>query len=82
MRDRVVPVDPDGERILAPVSVGRGPSGVAAGRGALWVVNTIAGTLSRLDPRTRRVVATIDVGGAPRAVAVGGGSVWVTRHAF
>ena len=82
VRDRVVPVDPDGERLLAPVQVGRGPSGVAAGAERVWVVNTIDGTLSRVDPRTRRVVATIDVGGAPRAVAVGAGSVWVTGHAF
>ena len=50
--------------------MGRGASGVAAGHGAVWVVNTLDGTLSRVDPRTRRVVATVDVGPAPRAVAV------------
>ena len=61
--------------------VGRGASGIAAGEGALWVVNTLDGTVSRVDPVRRRVVATIDVGGLPRGIAVGGGAVWVTAHA-
>ena len=30
--------------------VGRGASGVAAGAGALWVANTLDGTVSRIDP--------------------------------
>jgi YVTN family beta-propeller protein len=77
-----VPLDPAGNRILPAVRVGRGAGGVAAGAGAVWVANTLDGTLSRVDPQARRVVATIDVGGAPRAVAVGAGSVWVTEHAF
>jgi YVTN family beta-propeller protein len=82
VRDRLVPLDPEDNEVLAGVRVGRGPSGVASGAGAVWVANTLDGSLSRVDPRTRRVVATIDVGGAPRGVAVGAGSVWVTEHEF
>jgi YVTN family beta-propeller protein len=80
--DRLVPLDPDGNHLLDGVRVGRGAGGVAAGAGAVWVANTLDGTVSRVDPRARRVVATIDVGGAPRSVTVGAGSVWVTEHAF
>jgi YVTN family beta-propeller protein len=75
-----VPVDVATGRLLAPVHVGRGPSGIAAGAGAIWVANTLDMTLSRLDPATRRVVATIGVDDAPRGVAVKGGAVWVTGH--
>lgn len=82
MADRLVPLDPDGNRLLDGIRVGRGASGLASGAGGVWVANTLDGTLSRVDPRARQVVATIDVGGAPRAVEVGAGSVWVTEHAF
>ena len=78
----VVPLDVATGRLLAPVP--RRPRRLRASppaRGAVWVVNTLDGTLSRLDPSTRRVVATIDVGGAPRGVAAGDGAIWVTAHA-
>ena len=65
---------------MPAVSVGRGASGIVAGAGAVWVANTLDGTVSRIDPATRRVVATIRVGGLPRGVAVGDEAVWVTAY--
>jgi YVTN family beta-propeller protein len=45
-----------------------GNRSVAAGEGAVWIVNAeAAGTVSRIDPQTNRVVATIPVGGYPSA---------------
>jgi YVTN family beta-propeller protein len=82
VRDAVVPLDVNDERLLRPVRVGRGPSGITAGAGSIWVANTLDGTVSRIDPESRRVTATAEVGGAPRGLAVGGGGVWVTQHDF
>ena len=67
LHDRVVPVDADGDRLLAPIRGRRAArAGSPPGAGGVWVANTLDGTLSRIDPRTRRVVATVDVGAVPR----------------
>jgi YVTN family beta-propeller protein len=64
-------------RVLAP---GRGDvlGGVAAGGGAVWVINPTRGTLSRLHPATGSVTRLVPVGASPNGVAVGGDAVWVT----
>jgi YVTN family beta-propeller protein len=66
---------------VATIPVGRAPWGVAVGSGAVWVANTVGGTVSRVDPGTNRVVATISVDASPNQIAVGEGSVWVAAHA-
>jgi YVTN family beta-propeller protein len=48
-------------QLIATVPVGQSPFVVAAGHGAIWVLNDIAGTLSRIDPATNAVVATIQI---------------------
>ena len=52
-----------------------------APRGAIWVSNTDAGTVSRIDPATNDVVKTIKVGNAPEGIAVSNGLVWVAVRA-
>ena len=52
--------------------------GVAAGAGAVWVINVTRGTLSRLDPRTGSVTRVVPVGASPNGVGVSGDAVWVT----
>ena len=37
--------------------MGGGPSGIAVGHGAVWVANTLDGTVSRIDPETPAVTA-------------------------
>jgi YVTN family beta-propeller protein len=71
-------IDPESNAVIATITVGRDPFGVAAGDGAVWVTNRTAFTVSRIDPRTNEVVKTIRIGNRPRAVAVGGGAVWVS----
>jgi len=63
-------------RVVAnlPLSSSLGP--VAAGFGAVWVVDDAKGRLLRVDPRTRRVVQAIRVAG-PLLVGAGAGAVWV-----
>jgi len=53
---------------------------VAAGAGAVWVANSIDGTVSRIDPASRKAVSTIDVGGIPHELSVDDRGVWVTTH--
>jgi YVTN family beta-propeller protein len=62
---------------LATIAVGRQPTGMAVGRGALWVMNQGSGTISRIDLGAGRVVATVPVGDSPDAIAVGRDAVWV-----
>jgi YVTN family beta-propeller protein len=63
------------------IPVGDGPVDVAFGEGALWVVNQLDGTVSRIDPESNEVVETISVGSEPQRVAAGEGRVWVTVRA-
>ncbi|MGI8593195.1 MAG: protein kinase domain-containing protein [Solirubrobacteraceae bacterium] len=51
---------------------------IAAGEGAVWVVDEAANTLVRVDARRGRVVKRIALPDHPDAVAVGPGTVWVT----
>jgi YVTN family beta-propeller protein len=71
-------IDPESNAVIATITVGRDPFGVAVGDGAVWVTNRTAFTVSRIDPETNEVVKTIQIGNRPRAVAVGGGAVWVS----
>jgi peptide/nickel transport system substrate-binding protein len=64
-----------GERERIPLA--GGVDGLAAGLGALWVVDGAGGTVRRVDPATGRVVATVRVGNGPVAVTTGAGRVWV-----
>jgi YVTN family beta-propeller protein len=67
-------------RVVSTIPVGRAPYPLAAGFGAVWVVNSADGTVSRIDPATNRVVAIIAAGDAPSRVVIGAGAVWVTTQ--
>jgi branched-chain amino acid transport system substrate-binding protein len=61
---------------LGSIELSRGITDVAAGDGAVWVVNSLAGALIRVDPASA-AVETSEVDGIPRSVAVDGQTVWV-----
>jgi YVTN family beta-propeller protein len=65
----------------ATYKVGRGPSGVATDQKAVWIVQSLDGTASRIDPSSGAIVATVAVGDAPQGIAIGGDWVWVSRPA-
>jgi branched-chain amino acid transport system substrate-binding protein len=56
--------------------VGRTPSAIAVGEGAVWVLNADDRTISKIDPETKEV-HTFGTGGVPTDLAVGEGAVWV-----
>ncbi len=71
-------IDPATNRVVATVTVGEGPNGVALGNaGSVWVSSELDGTLSKIDSAAGRVVKKIMVGGLPQGVAVGAGTAYV-----
>jgi YVTN family beta-propeller protein len=64
-------------RVIDRIPVGRGPTGVVAGNGEIWVANELDGTVSEVNPGAGAVVGTTQVGNGPDAIAFGYGSVWV-----
>jgi streptogramin lyase len=75
--DRAAPAALEAVRAGAPVDLGRSPSALAVGGGAVWVVDAAARTLTRVDAATRRAGRRVAVPGGPFAVAVGEGAAWV-----
>jgi streptogramin lyase len=69
-------------RRFARIRVVHGPSAIAVGAGAVWVLSGrwvgSANVVTRIDPRTNRIVATIPVPHALVAIAAGRRFVWVT----
>ena len=67
--------------VVAAITVGRRPSGVALGDGSRRVSNEADDSVHRIDTASRPTVATIPVGDGPTAVAYGAGSVRVANGA-
>jgi YVTN family beta-propeller protein len=72
-------VDPGSNRLVADVDVGRTPTHIALGPGAVWVTNADDDTVKRIDPQTKTVVQTIAVGSSPSGITTGNGAVWVAN---
>ncbi|MGH3428904.1 MAG: hypothetical protein ACRDQZ_15285, partial [Mycobacteriales bacterium] len=72
----VTPVDPANGTAESPIPVGRGPNGITTGAGAVWVTNSLDGTVSRINPGSL-TVTTYSVGNDPQGVVVIGKEVWV-----
>jgi YVTN family beta-propeller protein len=60
----------------ATIPVGRQPTTVVIGQGAVWVANKLDNSLSRIDPQTNRVVATVAASDGVADLAVGRDGVW------
>ena len=73
----VAVVEPESERIVAAIPVGRAPEQIVATRRAVWVANTIEETLTRIDPRSLLATKTVGLGFEPTGLAADGDSVWV-----
>jgi DNA-binding SARP family transcriptional activator/streptogramin lyase len=77
-------VDPGARRVVAEIPVGYSSDLIAAGDGAVWLLDRKGSTLTRIDPETNSVVPPLTRGipwrGVPWALAVGEGSVWVALN--
>jgi len=74
----VVALDPQTNRLVDAFGVGGVPTHLAIGGNAVWVVNSLDRTVSRIDPRARSV-RTVSTGAAATAIAVGRDSTWVAN---
>jgi class 3 adenylate cyclase len=71
-------VDPDTNKLVDQIAVGKTPTSVAVGEGAVWVLNADDQTISRIDPATRQV-ENFAIGRTPTDLAVGEGALWVSN---
>jgi virginiamycin B lyase len=83
-RNSVTRIDPKTNKVVATISVGKGPcSGLAAGFDSLWVPNCDDPSVSRVDLKSGQVTATLQltIGDSEGGLAVGAGSVWMMADA-
>ena len=74
-------IDPRTNRVAGPpITFPGNPSNLAAGAGALWVIDRGAGQLYEYPIGVGAGISTIAVGEDPVSLAVGEGAVWVVNH--
>lgn len=78
-------IDPATNEVVAEITVGAFPQGVAVGFGSVWVAssdppNGVNGSVSRIDPRTNQVAFAIPLSNLPEYLAVGEGAVWASGN--
>jgi YVTN family beta-propeller protein len=79
VENSVAVIDPKTGRLLADVPVGSGPTKIAFGEGAAWVIDADYEAVERIDPATSTVRQTVRVGSGPTSIVVGAGAVWVAN---
>src|SRR5947209_16300467 len=72
-------VSVDHSVLYSRVPVGAGPGPITATPSAVWVANSIDGTVSTIDLQHAAVANTLPVGKDPSGIAVYGGAVWVSN---
>jgi YVTN family beta-propeller protein len=73
----VLRVDLASRQVVARIATSAGAAAIAVAEDAVWVVNRLQGTITRIDPATNRADPPVDLGGKPSSVAAGEGMVWV-----
>jgi YVTN family beta-propeller protein len=76
--DSVAAIDPATNQVVANVPVGGTPTSIAAGEGAIWVLNADDQTVSRVDPASA-TARSFGTGATPVDLAVGEGGVWIAN---
>ncbi|MGH2606872.1 MAG: protein kinase domain-containing protein, partial [Anaerolineales bacterium] len=71
-------IDPQTNKLVAEVPVGRDPQAIVTGAGGVWATNVENEFVSRIDPADAAASPNfISVGGYPSDLTIGAGSVWV-----
>jgi class 3 adenylate cyclase/streptogramin lyase len=70
-------IDPQSVAATQTFPVGKGPSGVAVGEGAVWVANSRDGTVSRVGTQGGET-QTISLGQTPGGIVADYGAVWTS----
>jgi YVTN family beta-propeller protein len=77
----ILRVSPEtGQEVGSRILGGNGLTDIVYGAGAIWVTNSVDGTVWRIEPTTGLRTHSINVGPALRGIAVGEGAVWATSE--
>jgi YVTN family beta-propeller protein len=76
-RNSLAVVDPHRNEVVAVVTVGVAPRGVAFGTRHVWTANAGEGTVSQIDPSRLRVVRTIGLGARATALVESDNVIWI-----
>src|SRR5439155_14129525 len=75
----VARIDPRSNAVVARITTGLEPDGIAVGSGSVWVTNSLDGTVTRINPATNREAGNpIEAGSNPNEAAFLLGDVWVS----
>jgi streptogramin lyase len=66
-----------GSIVAPPIAVGRDPESVAVGPSAVWVVNKLDATLTRIDTQSNSSGSAPGLRGCPDSVSADASGVWV-----
>jgi streptogramin lyase len=61
--------------------IGQGLSGIVTAPDAVWVVETLDGTVSSIDPSSGTIRSRVAIGDGSMGIELGGGYIWVSRPA-
>jgi hypothetical protein len=73
----LVQIKPRTLAVVQTFNVGNAPGAAAVGKDAVWVANTVDGTISRVDLASGSVGDAIVVGPNPAGIAVGPNAIWI-----
>ena len=73
----LVVVDPSSNRIVDVAPVGDAPRGVAVTGDAVWVANSLDGTVSQLDVDTLKPIRTVGIGAQATDLVAAARAIWV-----
>jgi YVTN family beta-propeller protein len=77
--DSVAILDIERGAVSGAIPLAGPPGPVAAGAGAVWVLNVKNATLSRIDPRARELTGTDGVNGSPGTMTTAATEVWISE---
>jgi ABC-type branched-subunit amino acid transport system substrate-binding protein/tRNA A-37 threonylcarbamoyl transferase component Bud32 len=75
----VAAIGPTATGVSSLIEAAIAPSNLAVGDGAVWVLSSQDGTVSRIDPRTRAITQRIRTTGVVTDIAAGAGALWLGR---
>ena len=73
----VAAIDPAKAEVASLTESTALPRNVAAGEGAVWVLNDGEDRITRIDPETKKVTGALETPGTPTQLATGAGALWV-----
>jgi ABC-type branched-subunit amino acid transport system substrate-binding protein len=75
----VAAIGATGSKVSSLIESASAPSNLTVGDGAVWVLSSQDGTVSRIDPKTKAMTQRIRTTGVVTDIAAGAGALWLGR---